>query len=124
MPEQVAQARLFTRSVLHDRPEVETATLVVSELATNALRHTASGGPGGAFTVSVAVRSDGVMIAVDDLGSQTSEPAAGEDADTLAISGRGLPLVAAIAKEWGIAATKNGRCVWAELRGGDEPGVG
>ena len=74
-PEQVAQARLFTRSVLAGRPEAATAELVVSELATNAVLHSASGGAGGSFVVSVLARPDGVLVGVDDLGSAT-EPAA------------------------------------------------
>src|ERR1022692_3991408 len=67
-PEQVERARLFTRMVLTGRDQEEAAALVVSELASNALRHTASGAPGGTFTVSVMVHGDGVLVGVDDLG--------------------------------------------------------
>jgi len=108
---------MFTRSVLLGRDEAE-AALVVSELATNAIRHTASGEPGGVFIVSVTVRADGVMIAVDDLGSAT-EPAIRDPVEELAASGRGLMLVATVAKEWGISRTATGRRVWAELSGHD-----
>jgi serine/threonine-protein kinase RsbW len=57
-PEQVGQARLFTRSVLAGRPEADSAALVVSELATNAVRHTASGEPRGTFLVVIWARAD------------------------------------------------------------------
>jgi hypothetical protein len=46
--------------------------------------------------------------------------AAGDD--ELAVSGRGLLLVATVAKEWGSAATGAGRRVWAELSGSDAAG--
>jgi serine/threonine-protein kinase RsbW len=115
-PEQVAQARLFTRSVLLGRPESETAELVVSELATNALRHTASGDSGGAFTVSVTVTPDRVMLAVDDLGSP-GEPVIRNGDGGPPVSGLGLVLVESLAKEWGTTRTRSGCRVWAELSG-------
>ena len=46
----------------------------MAELATNAVLHSASGGPGGSFVVSVLARPDGVLVGVDDLGSAI-EPA-------------------------------------------------
>ena len=118
-PEQVAQARLFTRSVLAGRPEEATAELVVSELSTNAVLHSASGGPGGSFVVSVLVRADGVMVGVDDLGSAAEPAARAADDGAPRESGMGLVLVAALAKEWGSARTPAGWRVWAELAGAD-----
>src|SRR6266536_3293449 len=122
-PEQVGQARLFTRSVLAGRPEADTAVLVVSELATNALRHTASGAPDGTFLVVVWARQDGVRVAVCDLGAAgrpAIKPASG---DELQASGHGLVLVATVAKEWGASRTKAGWRVWAELTGADSAGA-
>lgn len=121
-PEQIALARQFVRSALASRTEAEPAELVVSELATNALRHTASGRPGGAFTVSVTLRPDGVMLAVDDLGSHR-EPQIRHRDDRLATSGMGLLLVATLAKEWGTARTSSGRRVWVELADADGTGA-
>jgi serine/threonine-protein kinase RsbW len=117
-PEQVAQARLFTRSVLAGRPEAATAELAVSELATNAVLHSASGGAGGSFVVSVLARADEVLVGVDDLGSATEPARAAEDPGPRE-SGMGLVLVAALAKEWGTARTAAGWRVWAELTAAD-----
>ena len=122
-PEQVAQARLFTRSVLAGRPEAGTAELVVSELATNAVRHSASGGQGGSFVVSVLARPDGVLVGVDDLGSASEPEARAADSAGPRESGMGLVLVAALAKEWGTARTAAGWRVWAELAGADITGA-
>jgi serine/threonine-protein kinase RsbW len=118
-PEQVAQARLFTRSVLAGRPEAATAELVVSELATNAVLHSASGGAGGSFVVSVLARPDGVLVGVDDLGPATEPAARAAEDPGPRESGMGLVLVAALAKEWGTARTAAGWRVWAELTAAD-----
>lgn len=117
--EHVGEARLFTRSVLTGRPEADSAALVVSELATNALRHTASGGPGGTFRLSIGTRPDGVTVAVHDLGSDGTPAIRQASGDEAAISGRGLVLVAVLAKEWGAARTQLGWRVWADLSGPD-----
>jgi hypothetical protein len=53
-PEQVAEARRFVLAVLAGHPEAESAALVVSELCTNAVCHTFSGGPDGLFAVTVS----------------------------------------------------------------------
>ncbi len=120
---QVGQARLFTGSVLAGRPEADGAVLVVSELATNAVRHTASGRPGGTFLVTVWTHDDGVRVAVDDLGS-AGTPAITASGGELRTSGHGLVLVATVAKEWGSSRTRQGSRVWAELSGADSVGAG
>jgi serine/threonine-protein kinase RsbW len=122
-PEQVAQARLFARSVLAGRQEAGTAELVVSELVTNAILHTASGAAGGVFAVSLSARPDAVTVAVDDLGSAT-EPVIRDGTDALPVGGLGLVLVATLAKEWGSTRTATGWRVWAELSGADAAGAG
>ena len=122
-PEQIAQARLFIRSVLDGRPEAPTAESIISELATNAVLHSASGAPGGSFVVSIFARADGVMVGVDDLGSDTEPAARAADDSGPQESGMGLMLVAAMAKEWGSARTAVGWRVWAELAGADMAGA-
>ncbi len=122
LPEQIGQARLFTRSVLAGRAEADTAELVVSELATNALRHTPSGKPGGTFVVVVWARADGVRVAVYDLGSACGPAITPSGGNELRASGHGLVLVARLAKEWGATTTRAGRRVWAELSGADGAG--
>jgi serine/threonine-protein kinase RsbW len=113
--DQVAQARLFVLSVLAGRPEAETAALVVSELSTNAVCHTASGGPGGLFAVTVRREDDRATVTVQDMGAAGEPVVRPPDQDGPGESGRGLLLVAAMAKDWGAARNRLGWQVWAEL---------
>lgn len=85
----------------------------VSELAANAIAHTASGA-GGMFTVEVIRPEDGVaLVAVTDAGSPRAPSV--RAADPLAEGGRGLALVAALASSWGHhQSTGGGRTVWAQ----------
>lgn len=117
--DQVAQARLFVASVLAGRPEAEVAALVVSELSTNAVRHTASGGPDGLFAVTVRREEDRAMISVQDMGAAGEPAICDPEGDGPGESGRGLVLVAAIAKDWGAARNRLGWQVWAELASTD-----
>ncbi|MEV7012016.1 ATP-binding protein [Streptosporangium sp. NPDC051022] len=54
-PETIAQVRRFVAEVLTGCPRAEDAVLCASELAINALMHTASGYEGGQFTVRLRV---------------------------------------------------------------------
>jgi two-component sensor histidine kinase len=122
-PASVGIARLRVRDHLrvwgrgHD--SVEPVILVVSELATNAIRH----GPGPArdFEVAVTVLPDGsCVVEVSDPGRT---PPVLCDPDEAAESGRGLRLVAALAEVWGVRHRgRLGKTVWAVLRPG--PGSG
>lgn len=117
--DQVAQARLFVASVLAGRPEAEAAALVVSELSTNALRHAASGGPDGLFAVTVRREEDRATVSVQDMGA-AGEPAIRDpEGEEPGESGRGLVLVAGVAKDWGAARNRLGWQVWAELASTD-----
>ncbi|MGP4027146.1 ATP-binding protein [Actinomadura sp. 3N407] len=108
--DQVPQIRAWT--VEHVPAEVQdAAALVVTEAATNALRHSRSGLPGGIITVSVRPLDDGgVRIAVTDEGS-TGAPAPEPDRD----GGRGIHLIHALARDCGLAGGPNGHTVWADL---------
>jgi anti-sigma regulatory factor (Ser/Thr protein kinase) len=110
---QVRAARAFVARVLIGCPAQETLVTCLSELATNAIEHTASG-RGGSFTVEVGQPRDGVaFVAVTDQGSQ--ETPAARRADDAAEGGRGLALVAACSSRWGYRDTAGGRTVWAEV---------
>ena len=75
------------------------AVLLLSEVATNALRHTASG-RGGTFAVVAQVRSGWLRVHVEDAGGAIGRPRlAAPRCD--AEGGRGLALVAAFADRWG-----------------------
>ncbi|MFF1406374.1 ATP-binding protein [Streptomyces sp. NPDC058294] len=113
LPEEVAHARHFVTALLADRGPVEDAVLVVSELATNAVRHTLSGSAGGRFFVIVCLEDDHVRIEVVDQGSELV-PHLCHAADREE-GGHGLRLLAAFAKNWGYTIWPDGRSVWAEL---------
>ncbi len=129
---QVPRVRAFVARALAGCPAREALLTCVSELAANAITHTASGA-GGAFTVEVCWPAPGMArVAVTDAGAPrglvlaaacrqpaqadgqaTSAPA---NAPALAEGGRGLLLVAACSSRWGYrdADAGTGRIVWAE----------
>ena len=104
-------ARQFVAGALrrsgHDESLIDDAQLVVSELATNAIRHA-----GSAFSVTTRVGESSVRISLHDASS--AEPRL-RDEGPRAISGRGLTLIAALAAGWGAELTSEGKTVWAEL---------
>lgn len=110
--DQVRQAREFVARTLDASPAVADAVLLTSELATNAVTHTASG-DGGHFMVTVYRAGTWVRIEVRDAGSAT-KPAAWPHV-TEAESGYGLELVELLARRWGHAGGGRGRVVWFEL---------
>ncbi|MDX2936369.1 ATP-binding protein [Streptomyces ipomoeae] len=113
LAEEVGNARHFVAALLGERGPIDDAVLVVSELATNAVRHSLSGAAGGWFLLIVGLGDDLVRIEVVDLGAER-EPRLREATDPEE-GGRGLALVASIAKDWGVKNWPDGRTVWAEL---------
>jgi serine/threonine-protein kinase RsbW len=102
-PRQVGVARQFVASLLNGSPFREDAVVVVSELFTNALRHTESGQPGGLVVVSLIRWPQGVRIAVTDQGSAERPVIRNPGPDRQPVdSGNGLYLVARLAGrlEW------------------------
>lgn len=118
-PEEVAEARRFARVICDDHEIADVVALVVSELSTNAVEHTASGGPGGLFVVELEVDPAEVRVAVVDMGSD-SEPSTrlNDPADPWSVSGRGLCIVEAVAAKWGAEPVRVGRRVWALIEAG------
>ncbi|WP_217182227.1 ATP-binding protein [Streptomyces sp. AC495_CC817] len=116
LPWQVAEARHFVAALLGDEGSrlVEDAELVVGELAANAVRHTRSGWYRGWFLVVVGFSDDLVRIEVIDQGSD-NEPQVRSVISPVDVGGRGLLLIAACAKDWGVKDRPGGRCVWADL---------
>ena len=134
-PAQVAHARRFVqrtiaqRTVAPHHPAAD-AALLTSELATNAVQHTASGA-GGTFEIVIWQRPATVRIAVIDAGAPSipAPRAAGDppssggpptcggppSSSDLPASGRGLALVEALARQWGQHGNRHGRAVWFEL---------
>jgi anti-sigma regulatory factor (Ser/Thr protein kinase) len=111
-PDAPFAARRFVSGLLERRPygarvSAENVKLVVSELATNAVIHA-----GTPFSVSVRCDGSAVRISVQD--SNSAPPVMRDPAPT-APSGRGLRLVAALARGWGVERARDGKTVWAEL---------
>jgi anti-sigma regulatory factor (Ser/Thr protein kinase) len=119
VPASVREARRFARRQLAPGKAADTAALAVSELATNAIEHTASGLPGGTFTMAVTAVPRGMAIFVVDQGLR---PAAAAPARAWDEHGRGLAVVAAVAEAWGAEASPQGRVTWCVIaRGAAEP---
>lgn len=116
LPDQIAVARDFVRRVLGPVPVADDAALLVSELCTNALLHTAAG-RSGTFVVIVLPRPGSVRVEVRDGGS--GQPPTPHPIDALAEDGRGLSLVDLIADRWGYSGDCQGRSVFFELTWAD-----
>jgi hypothetical protein len=113
---QVPQARYFAEAILAGWPVADDAVLIVSELAANAVEHSASG-DGGQFWVHVeTVPGEHVWVEVRDQGGswvrrdyQDGRP-------------HGLDIVGMLASDFGVDGdARSGWIVWARL---DLPGAG
>ena len=92
------------------RGVIQDATLMVSELVTNAFRH--AGVPeGDPIVLRVSQESGTVRIEVTDRGT-SSRPAI---AVARAEGGWGLQIVEQIASRWGTETDRSGTIVWLEL---------
>jgi anti-sigma regulatory factor (Ser/Thr protein kinase) len=110
VPPAVGAARRFVDRTLAAWDVVggrDDAMLVVSELATNAVRHA-----GSPFRVSVMRRAGQVRISVRDIGRGGPTVRSATAAST---SGRGLALVAAVSSSWGVEPEADGKVVWADV---------
>jgi serine/threonine-protein kinase RsbW len=111
----VGQAREFVGGVLGAGwPGLDDVLIMVSEIASNAVRHTASGA-GGWFDLSVTAAGSTVRVEVSDSGgsSEPRIPNDGGELDALT-GGRGLRIVDALASYWGSRGDELGRVVWFE----------
>ena len=106
-----AHARAFVSEHLtdHGMPDlVDDIELVVSELATNAIVHAQT-----PFTVNLFASEETVFLEVSD-GSH-DEPFS-VVARPLDPSGRGLAIVQALSRDWGVlAGAAGGKSVWAQF---------
>lgn len=95
---------------------ISDATLVLSELLSNAVRHALPASDGGMIVNwHVEDVSDGqaVVIAVTD-GSTETEPEKKPPSEG-GVSGRGLAIVDTIATDWGVRRTPQHKTVWARV---------
>ncbi|WP_327088369.1 ATP-binding protein [Nonomuraea sp. NBC_01738] len=109
----IAEARRFVTYFLKNWPQADTAELIVSELATNAVRHSDSGRFGGRFVVTLMGNTDIIWLGVQDEGG-ASTPALSTSAPDEE-GGHGLILVAHLSVAWGVSGTAQGRTVWAVI---------
>lgn len=109
-PTSAAAARRFVASQISDLSVEarEKITLMVSELASNAIRHAQT-----RFRVGVERTGDVVRVEVTDSGSGDPVRQSPEPTEP---SGRGLRIVDALADEWGVHhARKSDKTVWFTL---------
>jgi anti-sigma regulatory factor (Ser/Thr protein kinase) len=120
-PEQVSAARAFVaRTLSAHRPgtDADTATLLTSEIVTNAIMHTKSGVEGGTVAIGVIAIPGGVLVEVIDGGSAATPIVKG---DLYAAEGHGLFLVQNLAAQWGYLRDPAGTTVWFHLPVAGEP---
>jgi serine/threonine-protein kinase RsbW len=108
--DQVQVARAFISAVLAACPAADDAVLCVSELATNAVLHSASRNPGGTFTVRAAIFEDHVRIEVEDNGGHWEDRAHRDNRP------HGLDIVRELAADCGRDGSPlTGWVAWARL---------
>jgi len=114
-PEQVCSARAFVSRTLSEHQigtDNDTATLLTSEIVTNAIAHTKSGVEGGTVTIVVIGIPHGVLVEISDDGSASTPVVKG---DLYAADGHGLFLVQHLAAQWGYLRNPGGTTVWFHL---------
>jgi anti-sigma regulatory factor (Ser/Thr protein kinase) len=111
-PHEIRNVRHFVGQCIKGCPVADDVTLLASEIATNAVRHTASGRD-GTFCVLVQASNGSVRVEVHDLGSDTAPLI--RHTGSPEESGAGLKLVDMIADRWGCHGSQLGRVVWFEL---------
>jgi anti-sigma regulatory factor (Ser/Thr protein kinase) len=86
------------------------ATLLVSEIVSNAVIHA-----GSEMILTLDRDRMGVHVEVEDHG--TGQPVAPDPAAPVpdGPSGRGLKIVSELASAWGVRSTRDGKAVWFDL---------
>ena len=110
-PDQLRHVRAALRTSLDGCPATDDVTLLVTELAANAIARSASGRPGGTFTVRLRhVPGDHVRAEVQDAGSDRHG-----DIARSAGHPHGLYLLLALAAACGTGASGRSRIVWLRI---------
>ena len=111
--DQVAAARRFVASAIHGGgPARDVSRLLVSEAATNAVLHSASGN-GGSFSVEYLISDDRLRVEVHDGGGPSGPRRRVHHLESM--TGRGLDLFDALSDRWGVEGGADGWTVWFEL---------
>ncbi|MEV0775089.1 SpoIIE family protein phosphatase [Streptomyces sp. NPDC050433] len=113
-PEQVADARRQLRDLLHDwadEEQVDSAVLMLSEMATNVLVHT----DGDAVLIVEAAGERGKRRLRVEAADASDELPHRRRPGELASSGRGLVLLEMLADSWGVDPRGEGKSIWFEI---------
>ncbi|WP_157255056.1 ATP-binding protein [Nonomuraea typhae] len=108
----IGEARDWARCVLGEWcPRVEDVLLVISELTTNAVIHSASGAPGGRFAVQIELDATSVGVTCIDMG-----PALTAAPRPLGEGGHGLKIVKKLADTYEVQIQDTSRivCCWLD----------
>ncbi len=97
--DQILHVRMFVTQLLDRHPDCEDIVACAAELATNAIRHTASG-RNGFFAAEVTWTGRTVRVAVADSGAETVP---------------GLDRLAGLSSSCGSEGDDRGRVVWAQF---------
>lgn len=105
-PQSVTDARRFATEALPGVPAetLDVIALLVSELASNSVRHTDSG-----FDLTISSTAREIRVEATDRGA--GEPRMRSPAPTDP-SGRGLQIVNMLSADWGVDALPEGKRVW------------
>lgn len=109
-------AELRTRGVAE--PAICDATIVLSELMSNAVRH-ARPLPGAQIQVAWTLDDGTLELAVSDGGGPT-QPRTERPASVSSLGGRGLGIVNHMSRRWGVRSDDHGATVWAVLTVGQD----
>jgi anti-sigma regulatory factor (Ser/Thr protein kinase) len=111
--EQVAAARRFVASAISVGGSTrDVSRLLVSEAATNALLHSASG-EGGSFVVEYLISDRLLRVEVHDGGGGSGPRRRVHHLESM--TGRGLDLFDALSDRWGVDGSPEGWTLWFEL---------
>lgn len=119
-PERVSAARQQVREMLHDwadPDQVDSAVLMISEMATNVLVHT----DGDALMVAQAIGEHGERRLRVEVADGSDELPHKRRPGEMASSGRGLVLMEMLADAWGVDPRGAGKSIWFELYESAEP---
>jgi anti-sigma regulatory factor (Ser/Thr protein kinase) len=108
-PACVPAVRAFVRAALGSRDVelIERVSLLVTELASNAVRHTNT-----AIEVVIEERRGRVRVSVRDASTRRPRRRHSGPDD---VDGRGLQIVEALADRWGVDLDGGGKSVWFEV---------
>lgn len=111
-PSSIPAARHFADAALAsigaEGSQRETARLLVSELATNVVLHAHTD-----MRLTVRPAHDRMRVEVRD--DEPARPPAPRKPAPMAVSGRGMVLVDALATSWGVNGNERGKTVWFEV---------